>query len=136
MSNKTILITDAGQRIGAAIARYLHTQAMDIVIHYNCSATEAKTLAEELNSERPNSAMSVQGNLLDMQAINNTVEKAYQFKNKMDTLINNASSFFPSQVSETTEEHWEKLIGINMKPPFFPGKMDADMSGESTGLYR
>ncbi|MCZ6897987.1 MAG: SDR family oxidoreductase, partial [Betaproteobacteria bacterium] len=38
---------------------------------------------------------------------------------KMDSLVNNASSFYPSPMGEITEKSWDELIGSNCKAPLF-----------------
>ena len=37
----------------------------------------------------------------------------------IDLLINNASTFYPTPIEEISEDHWEKLIGSNLKGPMF-----------------
>ena len=80
MSNKTVLITGAAQRIGASIVRDLHTQGMDIVIHYNNSGSEANALAQGLEAERPDSVHLIQADLLDDKVYGNVVKQAFEFK--------------------------------------------------------
>jgi pteridine reductase len=38
---------------------------------------------------------------------------------RLDALVNNASSFYPTPVGAATEEQWDDLIGTNLKAPFF-----------------
>ena len=119
MNNKTVLITGAAKRLGAAIARHLHHQGMDIVIHYNRSAAQARLLAEELNSRRPGSAHLVQADLNDTGAAGEIIDAAMGFHGKLDVLINNASSFYPTPVAGTTPEQWDEIFNTNLKAPFF-----------------
>ena len=44
-ATRVALITGAARRIGAAIARELHADGMNVVIHYRGSAGEARALA-------------------------------------------------------------------------------------------
>ena len=37
----------------------------------------------------------------------------------IDVLVNNASTFYPTPIDEISEEHWDKLIGSNLKGPLF-----------------
>ena len=37
----------------------------------------------------------------------------------LDLLINNASTFYPTPIEEVSEDHWNKLIGSNLKGPLF-----------------
>ena len=133
MQNKTVLITGAAGRIGAEIARTLHADDMDVIIHYNRSGTQASALADELNAARHDSAMAVQGNLLDDGALAATIETAYGFGNRLDALVNNASSFYPTPVASATTEQWEDLVGTNMKAPFFLSQHAAPYLREQKG---
>lgn len=117
--NKVALITGAAARLGAETSRYLHRAGYDIVVHYRNSSSKAEQLAEKLNQERENSAALVQGDLLDEGVVERVIEQALQFKGKLDLLVNNASSFYPTAVGETTTEQWDDLIGSNMKVPYF-----------------
>ena len=118
-NSKTALITGGAARIGAAITRELHGAGVDVVIHYNRSREPAAKLADELNRQRPDSATVLQGNLLDFDRITEVVEQAAAFKQRLDILINNASSFYATPVCEVTEDQWDDLVGTNMKAPFF-----------------
>ena len=52
-----VLITGAGRRIGAEIARFLHAEGMNIVLQYNQSEKAAKRLCMAFNTQRKNSAV-------------------------------------------------------------------------------
>ena len=119
MPNKTVLITGAASRIGAEIARALHADNMDVIIHYNRSTTQALALVDELNGARLHSALAIQADLLDDAAFATIITTAVEFKQRLDVLINNASSFYATPVASTTAEQWQDLIGTNMKAPFF-----------------
>ena len=38
---------------------------------------------------------------------------------RLDALVNNASTFYPTPVGTITEEHWNDLVGSNFKAPLF-----------------
>ena len=119
MPNKTVLITGSAGRIGAEIARTLHADDMDVIIHYHRSGSLAQKLVDELNTARQRSATAVQGDLLDVTALAGIIDSAAGFNRRLDALVNNASSFYPTPVASTTTAQWEDLIGTNMKAPFF-----------------
>ena len=117
--NKTIFITGAAKRIGKEIALTFKELGWNIIIHYNSSKSDADNLADQINKDNPNSAKTVQGNLdvkEDVQKILNEVSDAFP---SIDLLINNASTFYPTPIDEISEDHWEKLIGSNLKGPLF-----------------
>jgi len=116
---KTALITGAAARIGAEITRTLHAAGMNIVIHYRSSADQANALRDQLNSQRANSAHTLQADLLDTPSLATLVEQATDVWGGLDVLVNNASSFYPTPVGEITETHWDDLMGSNLKAPIF-----------------
>ena len=119
LDNHVALVTGAARRIGAAIARTLHAQGADVAIHYRGSATEAADLTDELNSQRADSAASFAADLTDMAGLNKLVEEVTAWQNRLDILVNNASSFYPTPLASITEEQWDELIGSNLKAPLF-----------------
>ncbi len=119
LENKTILITGGAHRIGAHMAKTLHQQGANIVLHYRNSKDTAESLQSDLNTQRPESVFLVQGDLLDSGNIDDIVEHTLQQADHLDVLINNASSFYPTPVGSVSEQHWDDLVGTNMKAPFF-----------------
>lgn len=130
---KAALITGAAARIGATTAKTLHDAGYDIIIHYRRSAEPALALAEELNRLRPDSALTVSGDLHDSETIPRIVSEAAAFKNRLDVLVNNASSFYPTPMGEIEQGHWDDLVGTNMKAPFFLSQEAAPWLKESKG---
>jgi pteridine reductase len=101
------------------IARLFHNNGFDVALHYNSSSHEALTLETELNETRPNSAKTFQAQLTDINAVKKMGHEVLSWKNQLDVLINNASSFYPTPLEEANEEHWDNLIGSNLKAPYF-----------------
>ncbi len=119
LDGKVVLITGAAHRIGATTARTLHAAGANIVLHYRSSKAGAETLQTELNAVRSDSVSLVQGDLHDTATLPALVERAYAAWGRLDVLINNASTFYPTPVGTVTEEHWDDLMGSNLKAPFF-----------------
>ena len=128
------LITGAARRVGADIARTLHAAGADISIHYRASLGAAAALAEELNQLRPHSAAIHAAHLLDEQAPEKLVAATLAQFGRLDILINNASSFYPTPVGEITHAHWEDLIGSNLKAPLFLSQAAAPSLRRQGGL--
>jgi pteridine reductase len=119
LDGKTALITGAANRLGAQIARTLHQNGANLIIHYRDSASSAKDLEQQLNDLRVNSARCLQADLGDLDAINTISRKAAKIYPGIDVLINNASSFYATPIDEFTNNDWEDLIGSNLKAPLF-----------------
>ena len=119
LTGKVALITGAAHRIGAELVQQLHAAGMNIALHYRHSVSGADLLAETLNQQRPNSVKLIQGDLLNHNDLSRIVEEAAIYWQRLDVLINNASSFYPTAVGNATEAQWDDLIGTNLKAPFF-----------------
>ncbi len=119
LNGKCALITGAAHRIGAAIARMLHAQGMDLLIHYRNSAGNAERLRNELEIDRADSVLLVQADLHAPESYPKLIESALTFRGRLDLLVNNASSFYPTPLEEVSIEQWDDLIGSNLKAPFF-----------------
>ncbi len=117
--NKTILITGAAKRIGREMALSFFQKGWDIVIHYNSSKKDAIALADEMNTQRSNSAIIVQANLDNLDEITKLVDQALSKNNRIDALVNNASTFYPTPIGAFSENDWDSLMGSNLKAPLF-----------------
>ena len=127
------LVTGAAQRLGAAIARRLHGAGMDLVVHYRSSSEAAARLVDELNGRRPDSATAVQADLLEAVAPPKLVAAAQRFRGRLDVLVNNASTFYPTPVPGTSARHWDELVGSNLRAPFFVAQHAAPHLAEHGG---
>ena len=115
---KTALITGGAARIGAQIAKTLHNNDFNIIIHCNQSKDKAQLLCDELNLLKEKSAKVVVGNLNNIDSINTIVESI----ESIDLLVNNASVFYPLSVDESDSENWDNILDVNLKAPFFLSK--------------
>lgn len=131
--NQVALITGSARRIGAALARTLHQAGMNIVIHYHHSKVAAHDLATELNEIRPQSAIALKADLDDLHQCQQLVISAQSYWQRLDILINNASTFFPTPIGETTEAEFNNLIASNFKGPFFLSQYAKPALAEKSG---
>ena len=119
LDGRWALVTGAGKRIGACVARTLHAAGCNVAIHYRGSKGPALSIANELNDARPGSAITVGADLLDIAGLPALVKEIIEQTGRLDILINNASSFYPTPIDEITEDQWDDLIGTNLKAPLF-----------------
>jgi len=130
---KNVLITGASKRIGASCARLLHEQGCNVILHYNASKQDALQLCSELNQERLDSARVMQADLLNREQLQNLAHQAAVAWGGLDVLINNASSFYPTALTDVTEAQWDELLGSNLKAPFFLTQALANILSERQG---
>lgn len=116
---KTVLITGAARRIGAACARVLHAEGYRVIIHYQHSVLEAQALVSDLNALRADSAFGFAADLSQMDSLRQLAENVLSLTDSLDALINNAAQFFPLAVEQTDETAWYQVFDSNLKAPFF-----------------
>ncbi len=114
------LITGSALRVGAVIADTLHARGWTVLIHYRRSEAEACALADRLNAHRPASAQAVQADLNRPEAPEHLAAKVLALTGgRLDGLVNNASSFYPTPVGTATLAHWDDLFASNARAPYF-----------------
>ena len=119
LSGKVVLVTGAARRIGAAIVTRLHDNGAQVAVHYRGSTDEAERLVQKLNDKRPASAATFQADLLDTGTVTQLVSAVTTWAGRLDCLVNNASTFYPTPMGAITEAQWDDLIGSNLKAPLF-----------------
>jgi pteridine reductase len=134
LAGRTALITGGARRLGAAMARAFHAAGANVVIHFRGSRADAEALVAGLDARRAHSAALVQGDLLDTPGLAGLVARAAAHFDGLDILVNNASSFYPTPVGEITEQHWDELIGSNLKAPLFLAQAGAPWLKRRGGL--
>jgi len=130
---QTVLITGGGRRIGAAIAKILHAKGMSVAIHHNHSTDEAQALQASLEHARPDSTSLHQLDLRAENAPRLLIDDVLRTHGSLHSLVNNASSFYPTPLSEAQEGDWDRLIGTNLKAPFFLCQAAAESLRASQG---
>lgn len=118
-SEPVVLVTGAARRVGAAIARELHGAGCALAIHCRHSRAAADALAAELNAVRPASAAVFAADLLATATLPALIEAVVARFGRLDALVNNASSFYPTPLGGIGEAAWDDLAGSNLKAPLF-----------------
>ena len=134
LQDRVVLITGGARRVGADIVRTLHGAGARVLVHYRDSVEAAGGLADELNRARAGSVAIEGASLLDSSAPDTLVAAALRAFGRLDILINNASTFFPTEVGTITAAQWDDLIGSNLKAPLFLSQAAAPSLRAQRGL--
>jgi pteridine reductase len=106
---------------------------MDIAIHYRNSKTAAAALQQELEQQRPDSVLLLQADLANTDSLPAIIQQIEEWRSRLDLLVNNASSFYPTPLDESTEEQWNELMASNLKAPYFLSQAAADTLRQHRG---
>jgi pteridine reductase len=134
LAGRCVLVTGGAKRLGAAMARRLHAAGADIVVHYHRSRPAADQLVAELQATRAGSALAVCGDLQDVQRLPTLVDAAVARYGRLDVLINNASTFYPTPVGTITAAQFDDLVGTNLRAPLFLAQAAAPALRATQGL--
>ena len=132
-NKKIALVTGGSKRIGASICEELHKSNVDVMIHYRNSKENAVYLKDKLNKIRVNSTDIVQGDLCEIDSYENIISNVIKRFGQLDYLVNNASSYFPTQLNALNESDWNDLISTNLKAPLFLCQAAAKFLKEQKG---
>jgi len=121
---KSVLITGAGARVGAYLARGLAKDGWHICIHYLRTEAGAQSLADEI-ADAGGSASIVKANLSVPQEVNTLVERCGR---PLQALINNASTFSPDSAEDFTTATWDYHRAVNLDAPL---RLSADFAAQA-----
>jgi pteridine reductase len=119
LEGRVALVTGAARRLGAAIAGALHRAGASVVVHYGHSRSEADALIASFNAYRPGSALALQSDLLDLARLPELAGTAQREFGRLDILVNNASTFYPTAIGTITPAQFDDLVGTNLRAPLF-----------------
>jgi len=118
LQNQVALVTGGGKRIGRAIALALAGSGVDVVVNYSQSRAGAAATVREITALGVRT-MAVHADVSrqpQVEAMFRTIDRRY---GRLDLLVNNAGIFFPATWDRLTERDWDRVLGINLKGPFF-----------------
>lgn len=121
---KAVLITGAGARVGAYLARGLASDGWHVCIHYNRSEIKAQDLVESI-SGAGGSASIVKANLSVPQDVNTLIKRCNR---PLSALINNASTFQPDAAEDFTTATWDYHRAVNLDAPL---RLSADFAAQA-----
>jgi pteridine reductase len=133
LAGKVVLVTGAARRVGAAIASHLHARGATVAIHYRNSVLDADQLADDLNARRAESAFLVRADLDAPASAPVLIDAVLDHAGRIDALVNNASTFFPTPLGQIDEAAWTRLVGSNFMAPLFIAQAAAPHLRKSRG---
>lgn len=134
LAGRCVLVTGGAKRLGAAIARRCHEAGANLVVHYHRSRPAADALAADLNAARAASAVTAGADLNDVACLPGLVAAALDGFGRLDVLVNNASTFYPTPVGTITVAQFDDLVGTNLRAPLFLSQAAAPALRATQGL--
>ncbi len=114
---KNVVVTGGSRGIGRAIAIEFGKKGANVVINYVSSDVEAEKVAEEIKSLGGN-AILVKGDVSSFEEGKKLIDETVKVFGTIDILINNAGITKDGLIMRMKEEHFDKVIDINLKGVF------------------
>ena len=128
-----VFISGGAQRIGKALVEHFHSIGWDVLFQYRSSKSEAENIRESLNNLRPGSCEIIECDFDDKKSCENFYKQLEQKIDGLKGLINNASTFYPIKLSDTSHDDWIKLTSSNLYQPIFISKVCANELKKNKG---
>ena len=114
LSNKIALVTGGSRGIGAEVARRLAREGATVALTYAKSPDRAQGVVDEI--ERGGGrARAFQSDATDVEAAPQLVERVVAAFGGLDVLVNNAGSFFPAPLAESTLASYADNFDLNVR---------------------
>ncbi|MFN8574571.1 MAG: SDR family oxidoreductase [Gemmatimonadaceae bacterium] len=118
MDPRVALVTGAGRRVGAEIAKALGGRGLAVAVHYRGSRQGAEeTVARVV--EAGGTAWAVDGDLADPAVPEQLVARVVERFGRLDILVNSAASMERTPFGHITVEAWDRIMSLNARAPFF-----------------
>ena len=118
LKGQVALVTGAGRRIGREIALTLGRAGAAVVVNYQHSKAEAQATAQEIQALGVRS-VALHADISRPAQVRRMFHSVEEKFGRLDLLVNNAGVFFPARWDRLTEGDWDRILGVNLKGPFF-----------------
>ena len=112
--NKVAFVTGAGQGMGRAIVRHFAEQGAKVVAA-DINLEAARQSIEGLGDQ----ALAVSCNVADSDSVATAMAAVHAHFGSLDVLVNNAGIGSIDAFAQTPDEHWQRVIGVNLTGTFF-----------------
>ena len=118
---RVAVITGGSRGIGRGIVNELAARRFSVVVNYRSDALAAAEACREAESRGAPCVLSVAADVADLEQGRALLGRVLDEFGRVDVWVNNAG-VAPSarlDVLDTTPESWDRVLGINLRGPFF-----------------
>ncbi len=117
LTDKIAIVTGASKGLGHGTALALANAGAHVVVTSRAQE-RAEPVADQIR-QMGREALPLTLEVRSLESIDAMVKAALDRFSRIDILINNAGINIPEPALEVTEEHWDRLMDINLKGLFF-----------------
>ena len=117
LKGKNALVTGGGRGIGAAIAKALASEGVNVIIT-DINESSASTTLDEISKIGGGRGYFYHMNVANSTSVTECVEKVQKDRGNIDILINNAGITKDNLLIRMKEEDWDAVLNVNLKGAF------------------
>jgi NAD(P)-dependent dehydrogenase (short-subunit alcohol dehydrogenase family) len=121
MNARVAVVTGGSRGIGRGIVGELAALGMSVVVNYRADAEAAEAACREAESRGAPRALALQADVSDLEAGRALLARTLDAFGRVDVWVNNAGVAPDRRLDllETTPESWDRVLGIDLRGPFF-----------------
>jgi NAD(P)-dependent dehydrogenase (short-subunit alcohol dehydrogenase family) len=120
-TSRVAVVTGGGRGIGRGIVAELASKGLAIVVNFRADEAAARATCRDAESRGAPAALAIQADVADVEQGKRLLDTVLQSFGRIDVLVNNAgvAPTIRRDVLEMTQESWDRVLGINLRGPFF-----------------
>ena len=127
--DKVVVVLGGNSGIGLASARAFAAEGARLVITGRDTGT-LEAAARGIGGD----VLAVQSDISDLRQIAALMERIRQERGRIDVLFVNAGIGAFSPLEEVSEEYWDRMVGTNLKGPFFAVQKAVPLMGKGGSI--
>lgn len=116
-SERVVLVTGAGQRVGRAIAETVGARGWSVAVHYHASDAGAGETVDAIRAAGGTAAV-FRADLRDAGMAAPLIDAVVAEMGGLDALVNSAASLRRSPLGDTTAAQFDEIVALNLRAPF------------------
>src|SRR5256714_4206005 len=118
LDQKVALITGSDSGIGRAIAILFAQEGATVVVNYAHNQQKAEEVQQTIEKNN-GKVLVLQADVSQYQQATGLVQQTVEHFNRLDIMVNNAGMEIHSPFLDVTEEHFDRVVSIDLKGAFF-----------------
>ncbi len=118
LDQKVAIVTGSDSGIGRAIALQFAKEGAAVVVNYAHAQDKAAEVRQTI--ERNNGkVLVIQADVSQYQQAIGLIQQTVEHFNRLDIMVNNAGMEIHGPFLDVTEEHWDRVLNVDLKGAFF-----------------
>jgi glucose 1-dehydrogenase len=119
LKDKVALVTGASSGIGAGIAARFAAEGARVAVNYRPGSPKDREAAEAAVAGFGANAIAVEADVSKRDQVEAAVARVVEAFGRIDIAVNNAGIEINKPFLQTTDEEWNRVLGVNLQGSFY-----------------